>query len=75
MLFASAGYKVSMYDVEKTQVDNALDNILVLLKVQSHQLLHVLIVPYPSIALSVTNGSQTQRFVPASYVTLHLVHT
>ncbi len=34
MLFASAGYNVSIYDVDQNQVQNALDNILVLLQVR-----------------------------------------
>ena len=33
MLFASAGYHVTLYDIEKSQVANALENILLMLKV------------------------------------------
>ena len=33
MLFASAGYRVSLFDLDQSQVSNALDNILVMLKV------------------------------------------
>ena len=33
MLFASAAYRVSLFDIDQSQVSNALDNILVMLKV------------------------------------------
>ena len=32
MLFAAAGYKVCMYDIEPGQVSSALENILVMLR-------------------------------------------